>query len=75
MIRVVRLPDGALVVGRTAPGRGAWLCAESSSCLDLAVRRHGFNRAFKTEVAPAAAQDLATQLTVAWERSEPDVRG
>jgi len=51
------------------------LCAESSSCLDLAVRRHGFNRAFKAEVTPAAAQHLATQLRVAWERSEPDVRG
>jgi predicted RNA-binding protein YlxR (DUF448 family) len=75
MIRVVRLPDGELAAGRDGLGRGAWLCAESAFCLDLAVRRHGFDRAFKAPIGAAAVQRLAAQLRAAWERPEPDVRG
>ena len=38
MIRCALTPDGP-VVGRTAPGRGAWVC--SLDCFDQAVRRKG----------------------------------
>ena len=47
-MRVARLPDGALKVGRTLPGRGAWLCAGSVECLRLAVQRKAFARALRT---------------------------
>jgi predicted RNA-binding protein YlxR (DUF448 family) len=40
--------EHAARVGRTAPGRGAWLC--SMECFDLAARRRGFERAWKRSV-------------------------
>ena len=46
LIRIVRLPGGALSVDRQGAGRGAWLCTGSPACLDDAVRRRGFDRAF-----------------------------
>ena len=56
LVRVARRPDGSLAVGRTDPGRGAWLCAGAAACFDTAVRRRAFNRALRCEVS---AQDLA----------------
>ena len=47
-----RLTDGILV-SRTAPGRGAWLCAGSVSCLDRAVKRDTLRRALRGPVAPS----------------------
>lgn len=43
-------------VGRTLPGRGAWLC--SVACFDAAVRRKAFQRAWRTEVDPATLAQL-----------------
>ena len=51
LVRVVRRPDGALAVGRTEPGRGAWLCARSVACFDAAVRRRAFERALRGDVS------------------------
>ena len=48
LVRVARLPDGALMVGRTLPGRGAWLCAGSVACFEAAVKRKAFARALRT---------------------------
>ena len=56
LVRVVRRPDGALAVGRTEPGRGAWLCAGSVACFDAAERRRAFGRALRCEVS---GQELA----------------
>jgi len=56
--RVVRQADGTLVPGRTLPGRGAWLCQALQPCLDLAARRGGFDRAFRTRVTPAQIEAL-----------------
>ncbi len=50
LVRVVRRPDGSLAVGRTEPGRGAWLCAGSGACFDAAVRRRAFGRALRSDV-------------------------
>ena len=47
LVRVARLPDGALAVGRTLPGRGAWLCAGSVPCLEAALKRKAFARALR----------------------------
>jgi predicted RNA-binding protein YlxR (DUF448 family) len=54
----VRTADGGLNVSRTAAGRGAWLCAGSAECIDLAVRRKAFERALKGRVEPAAVEPL-----------------
>jgi predicted RNA-binding protein YlxR (DUF448 family) len=57
--RVARRPDGELVVDRTAPGRGAWLCAETwDACIDEGLRRRAFPRAFKAAVTDEAVQRL-----------------
>ena len=75
LIRIVRLPGGALSVDRHAPGRGAWLCRDSAGCLDEAVRKHGFERAFKASIDAEGLQQLQMHLGEAWERPAPDVRG
>jgi predicted RNA-binding protein YlxR (DUF448 family) len=55
MVRCVLGAQGP-AVGRTLPGRGAWLC--SLACFDTAVRRKGFQRAWRSEVDPAALMEL-----------------
>ena len=50
LVRFARRPDGELAVGRSEPGRGAWLCAGSEACFDTAVRRRAFSRALRSEV-------------------------
>ncbi|MGA2529108.1 MAG: YlxR family protein [Acidimicrobiales bacterium] len=62
LIRVVRDPGGALVVGSGLPGRGAWLCRQSPGCVDLAVRRRAFSRALRAQVPPEAVEDLRARL-------------
>ena len=44
------------VVSRVAPGRGAWLC--SIECFDQAVKRRGFERAWKQSVEADALTTL-----------------
>jgi len=56
----VALVDGVAVVGRRAPGRGAWLCGPE--CLADARRRRGFQRAWRTDVPSAVLDELAEQL-------------
>ena len=62
LVRVVRTPEGSLAVGRTLAGRGAWLCAGSPGCLDLAVRRGGFARSFRTPVSAIAMAELRSAI-------------
>ena len=62
LVRVVGMADGSLTVGRTLPGRGAWLCAGSMSCLEAAVRHKAFARALRAEVAPQAVGVLRARL-------------
>jgi predicted RNA-binding protein YlxR (DUF448 family) len=47
LVRCADGPGGA-AVGRSAPGRGAWLC--SAECFDTAVRRRAFDRAWHRRV-------------------------
>ena len=65
LVRVVRTPAGGLAVGRHQPGRGAWLCAGSPSCLELARRRKVFERALRGAVAAGAVERLAASLRLA----------
>jgi predicted RNA-binding protein YlxR (DUF448 family) len=53
---------GNLVIGRSQPGRGAWLCAHSPPCLEEALRRRAFDRALRTTCSPAQLADLASLL-------------
>jgi len=64
-VRVVRLGDGSLAPGRALPGRGAWLCRGSVSCVDTAHRRRAFERALRAPVAPGAVDRLKQELGVA----------
>ena len=70
LIRIVRLPGGALSVDRYGPGRGAWLCRDSLGCLDDAVRRHGLRPGLRDlRSMPAEVQQLHAQLGEAWGRT------
>ncbi|MBW3556610.1 MAG: YlxR family protein [Actinobacteria bacterium] len=71
LVRVVRTEDGSLRVGRSLPGRGAWLCAGAPACFELAVRRKAFERAFKAPVGAGATESLRANLT---ERARIDGR-
>jgi hypothetical protein len=61
-VRIVRHPDGSLAIGRTAPGRGAWLHAGTPDCLDLALRRKAFGRAFRAPISDGAPESLRVLL-------------
>ena len=61
-MRVTRTDDGGLAVGRSLPGRGAWLHPDPA-CLGAAVRRRAFTRALRAPVRDGAAAALATALT------------
>jgi len=71
-VRVVRTPDGGLAEGRSQPGRGAWLCAGSTDCVDLAVKKHAFSRALR---GPVKQDEVATLRTKAAERARIEGRG
>jgi predicted RNA-binding protein YlxR (DUF448 family) len=48
LTRYVPNEMGQPVVSRTASGRGAWMCAESASCFEAAMKMRAFDRAWKT---------------------------
>ena len=54
---------GALVVGRTQPGRGVYTCRRLA-CFERAAERRAFNRVLKRTVVvdPALARVVAPQL-------------
>jgi predicted RNA-binding protein YlxR (DUF448 family) len=55
LVRVASTPHGVRV-GRTAPGRGAWLCG--SDCLDRSLRRSALARALRTTIDEASLAAL-----------------
>ena len=62
LVRVHRGLGGRLALG-PGPGRGAWLCGESTGeCLDRAQRRDGFARALRAPVGPGDIEDLRAKL-------------
>jgi predicted RNA-binding protein YlxR (DUF448 family) len=71
LVRIVRLPDGAVTVDATgrAPGRGAYLCRDAS-CWDTAGRKRAIEHALKAAVSAdlaaflAAGPDVAAALTM-----------
>ena len=61
LVRVIRREDGRLEVGRTLPGRGAWLCAGSPACVDQAQKRKAFDRALRGPVDPRSVERLRAE--------------
>ncbi len=51
-----------LVVGNTLPGRGAWLCADSPTCIDLADKRKSFSRALRGPVRQDSIESLRAAM-------------
>jgi predicted RNA-binding protein YlxR (DUF448 family) len=68
MVRVVAAPDGAVHVGRHAPGRGAWLCGPG--CVPRAAARRAFDRALRRQIAPGAIESLVRELQAMPDRDE-----
>lgn len=63
LIRLVLDPAEGLKLGRTSPGRGAWLCRDTVlSCFDAAVSRNGFERSFGQPIRAASPIELREQL-------------
>lgn len=80
LVRVARAPDasgsaGTMAVGRTLPGRGAWLCAGSEPCFDLAVRRRAFGRALRVSIDDDDVAALRARLGTHFVPPGPAVRG
>ena len=63
LVRVVRTPEGEFALDPTgkAAGRGAYLCPQAH-CLETAIRRKSFQRAFRQNIEPAGAAALAAQI-------------
>ena len=72
LVRVALNQEGRLVIGRDAPGRGAWFCRLAGTelaqpgCLEQAAKRRAFSRALRREVP---AQEVEALLARARERA------
>jgi hypothetical protein len=80
LVRIVAGSDGSIAIGRSLPGRGAWICRGSESCLDAAVRRKAFPKALRAVVSPEAVAGLRERLAERGriednrQKSAPEVR-
>lgn len=63
LVRVVRRPDGTVVTDKLGKesGRGAYVCA-SGDCMAQAIKKHAFDRAFKTKLAQSEYDRLEAEL-------------
>jgi predicted RNA-binding protein YlxR (DUF448 family) len=68
LVRVTRAGDGSLRLGRTGPGRGAWLCAglptgyPAVPCMEQAERRKALTKALRAPVEVAAITALRERV-------------
>ena len=63
LVRIVRTPVGMFALDATgkAAGRGAYLCPQEN-CLQAAIKRKSFHRAFRQNVEHAEAAALTVQI-------------
>lgn len=63
LVRVVRTPEGAVVLDTTgrANGRGAYLC-KNSTCLEKAIKSRALERALETKIEPETYDMLRAQF-------------
>ncbi|MDE6402108.1 MAG: YlxR family protein [Clostridiales bacterium] len=59
LLRVVRAPDGTVVIDLTgkASGRGAYVC-KSGDCMHIAVKKRALNRAYKQPLSDEVYEEL-----------------
>jgi uncharacterized protein len=64
LVRVVRKPDGTAVLDRggRVPGRGAYLC-DDTSCWALALKRRAIERALEITLPTELREQLAARTT------------
>ncbi len=62
MVRIARGADTTIGLGRSTPGRGAWLCAGQVECFDQAVTRRAIGRALRLEVSDNEIERLRAKL-------------
>lgn len=69
LIRIVRRPDGSLVLDRKGkePGRGAYLCP-NSQCLKLAIKKKAVERALGVKLDDDLIVELSNRLDEGSER-------
>ncbi len=63
LTRVVRTPEGAVVLDATgrANGRGAYLC-KKSACLEKAIKSRALERALEVKIDPETYETLRAQF-------------
>lgn len=63
LVRVVRTPEGAVVLDTTgrANGRGAYLC-KKSACLEKAIKSRALERALETKIESGTYDTLRAQF-------------
>lgn len=63
LVRVVRTPEGAVVLDTTgrANGRGAYLC-KKSACLEKAIKSRALERALETKIEADTYDTLRAQF-------------
>jgi predicted RNA-binding protein YlxR (DUF448 family) len=66
LVRFVRAPDGALLVDLRSrlPGRGAYTCW-SRDCIDLALRKRQFDRAFRQPCQVSSTDEVVREISAA----------
>ena len=64
MIRVIRTPEGEVLIDRTGKknGRGAYLCADEPECLTKAVKKKALEKSLKTAIPDDLAEALLKEL-------------
>ncbi|MBK5290009.1 MAG: YlxR family protein [Acidimicrobiia bacterium] len=62
LVRIARGADMTIGIGRTAPGRGAWLCAGQVECFEQAIARRAIGRALRLELSDHEIEQLRAKL-------------
>jgi predicted RNA-binding protein YlxR (DUF448 family) len=59
MIRIVRTPDGKIIIDETGKksGRGAYLCGDVK-CLDIAFKENSLNKSLKQDIPLQTLDEL-----------------
>lgn len=63
MIRVIKTPEGEIVLDATGKknGRGAYIC-QSAECFHNAIKSKGFERSLKTNIPKEVLVELEKEL-------------
>jgi predicted RNA-binding protein YlxR (DUF448 family) len=64
LLRVVRTPEGEVVIDRTGRknGRGAYICMDSAACLEKAVKTKMLERSLEIAIDPEVYERLRGEM-------------